>query len=105
MENYLEFILTLLTIVTGILAIVTFAIGRNKDSKNSGERLGVMSQKLDDIANRLEGIQADVREVRRGEEQTGKELVTVRESAKSAHKRIDALEKRLQKLIDGREAV
>lgn len=105
MENYLEFILTLLTIVGGLLTIATFLNNRNKDSKHSGEQSGAMGQKLDDITRRLEEIQADVREVRKGEEQTGRELAGVRESAKSAHKRIDYLEKRLQAVIDGREAV
>lgn len=105
MENYLAFILTTLTIATGVLTIATFAIGRNKDSKHSGERLGVMSEKLDHITDNLEEIKLDVKEVRRTEEQTSIELATLRESTKSAHKRIDALEKRLQKIIDGREAV
>lgn len=103
--NYLEVILTLLTIVGGLLTIATFTNNRNKDSKSSGEQTGAMSQKLDDITRRLEEIQADVREVRKGEEQTGKEVIAIRESTKSAHKRIDSLEKRLQVLIDGREAV
>lgn len=103
--NYLEFILTILTIVTALLAIATFVSGKKKDGQTSGEQLGSMSQKLDDISKSLEDIQEDVREVRKSEGQTGRELSAVRESARSAHKRIDTLEKRLQKLIDGKTTV
>ena len=98
--DYLNFILTVLTIVTCVLTILTFANGKNKDSKNAGLQVGAMSQKIDDIDKRTEKIYLDVSGIRNANTEIGKNLALVQADVGSAHKRIDTLEERLQKVID-----
>lgn len=100
MDVYTDVILTLLTIVLGVLTILNFVNGRKKESKDSGAEMGAINQKLDNLVERTEEIHTDVKELRAASVETGKTLSAVQESAKSAHKRIDRLEERLQKLID-----
>lgn len=102
--EYIEVTLTLLTLLTGILAVLTFINGRNKDSKTSGQQIGAMCQQIDDIDRRTEQIYAEVSEIRNTSVETGKTLASAQESAKLAHKRIDALEDIVQKLISSRKA-
>lgn len=98
--DYLNFILTILTIVTCVLTILTFANGKNKDSKTTGLQVGAMSQKIDDIDKRTEKIYLDVSGIRNANTEIGKNLASVQADVKAAHKRIDTLEVRLQKVID-----
>ena len=94
MGIYTNVILTLLTVITGILAIISFINGRNKDSNAEGKESGRIEQKIDDIDNRTETIQKDVKELREKDGATAKIAVIAHESAKSAHKRIDRIEQR-----------
>ena len=94
MEVYTSVILTLLTIITGILTVVNFAIARGKTSNDSGRRSGRIEQKLDDIDKRTELIQNDLKEIRKKDSETAQLVVATHESVKSAHKRIDNLERR-----------
>lgn len=95
MEVYTSVVLTLLTITTGILTVVNFAIARGKNSNDSGRRSGKIEQKLDDIDKRTELIQNDVKELREKDNATAQLIVATHESVKSAHKRIDDLERRI----------
>lgn len=96
MEMYSNVILTLLTIVTGILAIVGFANGRTKEQSNSGKQIGKIEQKIDDIDERTESIQRDVKELRGELNSANQTAIKAYESSKSAHKRIDELETRMR---------
>lgn len=95
--TYLSIILTILTILATILTIYTFFINRKKDNANEGKRSGAFEQKVDDIATRTEEIQRDVRELRERDRLTSELAIAIQESVKSAHKRIDGLEKRIEK--------
>lgn len=95
MEAYTSVILTLLTIITGILTVVNFTIARGKSSNADGRRSGRIEQKLDDIDKRTELIQNDVKELREKDSSTAQLVVALNESVKSAHKRIDDLERRI----------
>ena len=92
MGVYTDIILTLLTIVTGVLAILTFFNGRKKDAKNAGEESGVVKQSLDNIDKRTEEMQKDIRELRITESVSAQRSIEALASAKSAHKRLDAIE-------------
>lgn len=102
MSTYTDFLLTLLTIVLGILTIINFVNGRKKDGKSEGVQTGTIEQKLDGVAERIDEIRVDVKELRLSSVETGKELSAVHESAKSAHKRIDQLENQFQSIINNR---
>ena len=95
METYISVILTLLTITTGVLTIVSFSNGRKKDSKNDGKEVGIIQQKVDNIDKRTEEMQKDIREFRITESLSAQRSIEALASAKSAHKRIDNVEKRI----------
>lgn len=90
---YTEVILTLLTVVTGILTILTFANSRRKDSNEQSKNIGVIEQKIDNINKRTEAIQTDVKDLREKYSITAQTLMSVQESTKSAHKRIDRVDR------------
>lgn len=90
---YTDVILTLLTIVTGILTIKTFINGRNKDSKEEGKNDGVQAQKINDIDDRTKSIQQDVREIRNSGQKAEILATQALEKAQSAHKRIDTIDR------------
>lgn len=91
MGTYTDIILTLLTIATGVLAILTFFNGRKKDAKNSGEEIGVVKQKVENIDKRTVEMQKDIREFRIAESLSAQRSIEALASAKSAHKRLDEL--------------
>ena len=95
MDMYIKVILTLLTIITGILTIATFINGRKKESNNDSRQNGIMEQKIINIDSRTEAILNDIREMQKNEHNTSLLAMEALASAKSAHKRIDALEKRV----------
>ena len=97
MNTYISVILTLLTIITGILTILSFANGRKKESNDSSKQNGIMEQKINDIDKRTELIQKDIQEMRKNEHNTSQLAIEALASSKSAHKRIDALESRINK--------
>ena len=97
MNIYISVILTLLTIITGVLTIVSFINGRKKESNADSKQNGKTEQKIDDIGSRVELIQKDVQEIRNSEQKIMQLAIEALASAKSAHKRIDALENRINK--------
>lgn len=97
LTTYISVILTLLTLITGVLAIISFVNGRKKDSNADSKRSGAMEQQINSIAHTAEEIQRDVRELRERDRLTSELAIAVQESVKSAHKRIDGLEKRIDK--------
>jgi outer membrane murein-binding lipoprotein Lpp len=94
MGAYTNVILTLLTIITGVLTILSFINGRNKESTDEGKEIGRIEQKINDIDKRTETIQKDLAELRDKDGATLKMAVIAHESAKSAHKRLDSIEQR-----------
>lgn len=97
MDMYIKVILTLLTIITGILTIATFINGRKKDSNADSRQDGIMEQKINNIDDRTDKILKDIQEMRNNEHNTSLLAMEALASAKSAHKRIDALENRINK--------
>lgn len=95
MNTYISVILTLLTIITGILAIISFVNGRKKDSNADSKQSGKTEQKIDDIDKRTESMQKDIQEIRKTEQNTYQLAIESLATAKTAHKRIDALEKQI----------
>ena len=97
MNTYISVILTLLTIITGILTILSFANARKKDSNDDSEQKGAMGQKISNIDTRTLSMEKDIQEIRKTEQNTMQLAIEALASAKSAHKRLDAIENRLNK--------
>lgn len=95
MEIYTNIILTLLTMITGVLTIVNFANGKNKSSNEDGKQIGKIEQKLCDIDVRTETIEREVKDLSKSFSRSNELSIEARESARQAHKRVDGLERRL----------
>lgn len=93
--DYTDVILTILSIIGGLLAIAEFYNFRKKESKDSGEASGALKQKVNDIDIRTIEIARDIREMRNRDNERDMRVTEAHESAKSAHKRIDLLEQRI----------
>ena len=93
MDVYTNVILTLLTIATGILTVRSFFDNKKKDSDKKSKDSGVIEQKLNDIDKRTGEIQKDVKDLREKESSNAILIASVQESTKSAHKRIDRIER------------
>ena len=90
---------TLISIIAAIAGVVfgvtTYARNRKQDSTEDGKRTGA-------IMSELGYIKSGVDDVKRKQERSDetimafmKDLTSVQESAKSAHKRLDTLEERI----------
>ncbi|KAB2337664.1 hypothetical protein F7731_08710 [Cytobacillus depressus] len=81
------------TILGAVIGILTFARNRDKDVKSDASRNAVIETKLDNINQSVNTIVLDLKTSELRWATTDKEVVRIDESVKSAHKRIDALEK------------
>lgn len=78
---------------TGI-AIATFSRNRDKDIKSDSEKNAIVATKLDYISKGVDDIRLDIRAQDNKIQSLNNEVIEVRQSVKSAHHRIDAIEER-----------
>ena len=91
-------ILTALTVVTGILAVVTFFNGRKKDNKTDGEKTGELRTDLKYIKDLLVDVRAEMKEISKVIDKHSEEIAKTHESVAAAHKRIDEVINRVEHL-------
>lgn len=91
--EYLEFITTVLTIILGVLTILTFFNNRKKDSNSDSEKIGAMGVSIDTIRATTEEIKIKVEKMADDSNKSDRDIAEIRSSLASAHKRIDRLEK------------
>lgn len=92
-----EILLTILTIFSGVTAILTFFGNRRKDHQNEGETSGLIKADLQYIKTTLEDVKNDTRNINIHLDNHSDRLARVEESAKQAHKRIDKIEQQQKK--------
>ncbi|MBS4188662.1 hypothetical protein KHA94_00310 [Bacillus sp. FJAT-49705] len=85
------------TLLGAVITFLTFNRNRDKDVKSDASRNAVIETKLDNINHSVNTIAVDLKTSERRWTETDKEVVRIDESVKSAHKRIDALEKEIDK--------
>lgn len=95
--NYTSFILTTLTIITGVLTVVSFYNGRKKDTKKDGEREATLRSDLQYIKDVLLDVRRETKEINQSIDNHSQRLAQIEEQVKSAYIRIDHLEKRIDK--------
>lgn len=95
--EYSNVILTLLTIVTGVLAVVNFFNGRKKDNKHDGEREATLRSDLQYIKEVLIDVRRETKEINQLLDKHGERLTKVEEKMKNAVERIEHLETRIDK--------
>ena len=76
-----------------ILGFLGFNRNRDKDVKSDASRNAVIETKLDNIGTSVESIRIDLKANEQRWMKTDKDVARVEEIAKSAHKRIDSIEK------------
>ena len=97
---YTDLILTALTIVTGVLAIVNFFNGRKKDNKQDGEREATLRSDLQYIKEVLIDVRRETKEINQLLDKHGERLTKAEEKIKSAFERIEHIEARIDKYHD-----
>lgn len=95
--EYTDLILTALTIVTGVLAIVNFFNGRRKDNRKDGEREATLRSDLQYIKEVLIDVRRETKEINQLLDKHGERLTKVEEKVKSAFERIEHIEGRIDK--------
>ena len=95
--EYTNIILTMLTIVTGVLAVVNFFNGRKKENKQDGEREATLRSDLQYIKEVLIDVRRETKEINQLLDKHAERLTQVEEKVKSAFERIEHIEKRIDK--------
>lgn len=82
------------TLLGAVIGFLTFNRNRDKDVRSDASRNAVIETKLDNINQSVNAIAVKLEASDQRWTATDKEVVRIDESVKSAHKRIDALEKK-----------
>lgn len=98
--EYTDLILTALTIVTGVLAVVNFFNGRKKDNKQEGEREATLRSDLQYIKDVLIDVRRETKEINQLLDKHSERLTKVEEKIKSAFEQIERIESRINKYHD-----
>jgi hypothetical protein len=98
--QYGDVILTLLTIVTGVLAVVNFFNGRKKENKQDGATEATLRSDLQYIKEVLIDVRRETKEINQLLDKHGERLTKVEEQVKSAFERIEHMEGRISKYHD-----
>ncbi|MDU5013759.1 hypothetical protein FC824_05765 [Clostridium sporogenes] len=83
----------LYTILGAALSYLGYKRLKEKDNKEEGKSEGITALKLDYISKGVDDIRLDLKAADRKIEDVNTRLIKVEESTKSAHHRIDGLEK------------
>lgn len=82
----------LISVIGGLLAILTFTLNRDKAVKSDATESAVIRTKLDNISQGVESIRIDIRANEQRVSDLSERVIKVEESAKQAHKRLDTIE-------------
>jgi peptidoglycan hydrolase CwlO-like protein len=96
----LTLVISIVGAISAICAIVAFFINRGKDKYEKGNDDGNIRGDIKYMRNSFDDLRLDVKEVSRKQDALSERLVRVEESTKSAHKRIDTLEKQINHTED-----
>ena len=95
--EYLNVILTVLTIVTGSLAVVNFFNGRKRENKQDGAQEATLRSDLLFIKEVLVDVRLETKEINKLLDKHSERLTKVEEKVKSAFERIEHMETRMDK--------
>lgn len=84
----------IVALVAGICAIFAYFNSRKKEHYQEGSDDSGIRGDIKYMRNSFDDLRLDVKEVARKQDNQGERLTRVEESVKSAHKRIDTIEKR-----------
>jgi septal ring factor EnvC (AmiA/AmiB activator) len=84
----------LCTVLALIIGFLTFSRNRDKDVKTDASESAVIKTKLDNISSGIDSIRIDIKANEMRVSDLSEKYIRIDESLKSAHKRIDNLEKK-----------
>lgn len=93
-EQIFTIICSVIALIASIVAIVTFFVNRGKDKYKEGDEDGSMKGDIKYMRNNFDDLRLDVKDIARKQDLLTERLTRVEESTKSAHKRLDGLEKK-----------
>ncbi len=100
-SEIIALVISIVGALSAACAIAAFFIGRGKEKYDKGNDDGGLRGDVKYMRNSFDELRLDVKEVARKQDALGERLVRVEESTKSAHKRIDTLEKQINHTEDG----
>jgi peptidoglycan hydrolase CwlO-like protein len=98
--EYSNVILTILTIVTGVLAVVNFFNGRTKEHKQNGAQEATLRSDLQYIKDVLIDVRREAKETNQLLDKHSERLTKVEEKVKTVFERIEHIENRIDKYHD-----
>ena len=79
---------SLLAIAVAVTSLMSFMRNRRKDDQKEGERTGVLSSKLEDLAEGVRKIEAKVDSIDKRQYQIVQDIARIDASNKSLHRRL-----------------
>lgn len=98
--EYSNVILTMLTIVTGVLAVANFFGNRKKENKQDGAQEATLRSDLQYIKDVLIDVRREAKETNQLLDKHSERLTKVEEKIKTAFERIEHIEARIDKYHD-----
>lgn len=86
--------------IASLCAVVAFVIARKKDGYEDGRDNGGIHGDIKYMRNGFDDLRLDVKEIGRKQDQHYERLIRVEESCKSAHNRIDSIERKIESKRD-----
>lgn len=81
------------TVLGAVIGVLTFSKNRDKDVKSDAAKNAIIETKLDSIGQSVDSIRIDFRASDQKWDNLSRTVIRIDESVKSAHNRIDNLEK------------
>lgn len=83
----------LIALVSGLIGYLSYNLNRNKQLKQDGRQDAETNAKLEYISKGVDDIRIDLKATDKQTVLLGERITRAEESAKSAHRRLDVLEK------------
>lgn len=90
-------VLSILSAVVSIIAIINFWKSNKKENEQSGSKAGALQSDLAYIKNLLNDVKTEVKGIDKRIEENTERIAKVEESVRQAHKRLNQLENKYYK--------
>lgn len=91
-------ILFIFTVVNGLIAVSNFLGNKRKDGAADGQQIGIILTNLDNVKDTINEVKADVKYLKKQDNNFVEQLTKLEGSCEEAHKRIDRIEKTIKEL-------
>lgn len=99
---YINVLLTILTVATGITTLLSFANVKRESNKTDDEKRGELQSDIKYIKSVVEDVRQGTKEINRLLDSHNERIARVEESCKQAHKRISEHDKKFERIEESR---